>query len=150
MFDLLVVCIFQDNGSSPLYIASQKGHDMLVKMLLAAGANVNQTTAVRNGLNLFGTVSGHLLVGFCSLVWICVVSQALYTPLGVACSCGHEDIVMQLLAMGVTVTERHAETALDFGHSGLAELIRRRVCHCCSQCVWYTWYNFSRVSLRVN
>ena len=64
------------------------------------------------------------------------LSQALYTPLGVACSAGHEGIVVQLLAMGATVTERDVEIALDFGHSDLPELIRCRVCPCCSRYVW--------------
>ena len=36
----------QDGGTTPLYIASEVGHDAVVGTLLASGANVNQATTV--------------------------------------------------------------------------------------------------------
>ena len=36
----------QTDGVTPLYIACEKGHDMVVRTLLASGTNVNQALAV--------------------------------------------------------------------------------------------------------
>ena len=36
----------QDDGATPLWIASQNGHDLVVRTLLASGAIVNQSTTV--------------------------------------------------------------------------------------------------------
>ena len=36
----------QADGATPLWIASQNGHDVVVRTLLASGANVNQATTV--------------------------------------------------------------------------------------------------------
>ena len=40
------VCIYQD-GATPLFIASQNGHDAVVSALLAAGADKNLQDEVR-------------------------------------------------------------------------------------------------------
>ena len=36
----------QDDGATPLYVASQEGHDAVVTALLASGAAVNQARTV--------------------------------------------------------------------------------------------------------
>ena len=36
--------ILQDGGATPLYVASQNGHEAVVAALLASGAAVNQAT----------------------------------------------------------------------------------------------------------
>ena len=41
----MVTFVFQD-GLSPLMIASEKGHDEVVKTLIEAGANINHTNQV--------------------------------------------------------------------------------------------------------
>ena len=39
----------QDTGATPLYVASQEGHDVVVTALLASGAAVNQARTVGAG-----------------------------------------------------------------------------------------------------
>ena len=40
----------QNDGTTPLYTASEEGHDAIVSALLASGAAVNQATMVCLGL----------------------------------------------------------------------------------------------------
>jgi ankyrin repeat protein len=56
-----------DSGASPLYIACQKGHDKIVKILLTHGADINKSRY--NG----------------------------YSPLQIACHSNHIDVVVELL-----------------------------------------------------
>ena len=51
------------NGVCPLYIASQKGHDRIVEMLLQAGATVDMQSKVENCYYLF-------MSRLCCAMWI--------------------------------------------------------------------------------
>ena len=39
-------CLWQDDGTTPLWIASQNGHDDVARTLLTSGAKVNQAVTV--------------------------------------------------------------------------------------------------------
>ena len=46
MFQLVIMTFVSQNGESPLYTASSKGHLQVVKTLMEAGANANQANKV--------------------------------------------------------------------------------------------------------
>ena len=48
----MYACLWQSNGITPLYVASQNGHVDAVKALVRAGAVVNQAMVRTGGLNM--------------------------------------------------------------------------------------------------
>jgi hypothetical protein len=90
-----------EDGATPLALASLGGHTDIVQALLTKGANVN----------------AHSINGF--------------TPLMLAAGKGHLPIVQALLARGANVNAKSEDgfTALDFasslGHTAVVEVLRR-------------------------
>ncbi len=72
------VCVaWQTDGCTPLYVASEKGHDEVVRALVGAGAAVNQATVCEDlgGCYCFGCawVFGcGIAACACSFVCMCV------------------------------------------------------------------------------
>ena len=59
----------QDTSATPLWIASQEGHDLVVRTLLASGANVNQSTTVSG-------IRGRCVMRGCGVGFVaCVVCE---------------------------------------------------------------------------
>ena len=57
LYDKWYLTYYQDNAT-PLFVASQGGHDDVVKTLLGAGADVNTTTSVVSDVMFsYGVVS---------------------------------------------------------------------------------------------
>ena len=54
---VMMTFVLQD-GWTPLYIASNRGHLDIVKTLIEAGANVNQTNKVSLSVELFVILQG--------------------------------------------------------------------------------------------
>ncbi|MBI4699077.1 MAG: ankyrin repeat domain-containing protein [Nitrospirae bacterium] len=128
------VNITADNGATPLFRASYNGYTEIVKLLLAAGAEVN---AVRkdNGATplLFATQQGHAEVVKLLLEANAGVNDASKdgrTPLLIASQKGHEEVVKLLLAAKADVNVMDKDTgrtplfmASQDGHTGVVKLL---------------------------
>ena len=64
------VVMWQDGGTTPLYLASQEGHDAVVRALLDGGAAINQTTVCVVGVSggVVGVAGWALWAGDCGVV----------------------------------------------------------------------------------
>jgi hypothetical protein len=64
------VVMWQDGGTTPLYLASQEGHDAVVRALLDGGAAINQTTVCVVGVSggVVGVQGWALWAGDCVVV----------------------------------------------------------------------------------
>ncbi len=85
MWVIVVLCdrvcvVWQTDGATPLYIASQEGHDEVVRALVGAGAALNQATVRGDlGRRWCSGARGWLLLGLqharaasCACVCVCV------------------------------------------------------------------------------
>ena len=88
------VCLsLTQDGTTPLYIASEKGHSDIVNAL-RNGANINQPRNVGRGLT-YGTLCLSLIP----------LTQDGATPLFIASQNGHRDIVNTLIRNGADINQ---------------------------------------------
>ncbi len=96
VLSVCVCVVWQTDGATPLYAASQEGHDEVVRALVGAGAAVNQA-AVREDLG--GC--------WCSGVrwWLDVGSQHARAAL---CACVHVCVCVCWVCMAIERCDAHA------------------------------------------
>jgi serine/threonine-protein phosphatase 6 regulatory ankyrin repeat subunit B len=123
-----------DNGSTPLYMASQKGHTAVVAALLAHKAtDVNQAKKDDGGTPLFmASQQGHTAVVAallnCPSIKMDEPNNNGQTPLLMATFVGNRECVEALLAAGAdhqtpTPFGRVADVARQKGHYAIAALL---------------------------
>ena len=131
--DDINVNVLNQNGATPLYMASQYGNVDTVKVLLKAGANVNQ--AEKNGVSPLNMASQK---GYVDTVKALLkaggnVNQARTddgsTPLFIASEHGHFDIAKILIEAGADVNQAKIDNATplyratESGHVDIVKLL---------------------------
>jgi ankyrin repeat protein len=132
-----LVNAYSHDGFTPLALASFFGHDQIVALLLARGAEVNAVSQnAMRVMPLHSAVAGqHLRVARALLAHGAEVNAAQagdFTPLHGAAQNGQLEMVALLLSYGATVNPHSAgeqtplALALEGGHEQVANLLRQR------------------------
>jgi ankyrin repeat protein len=119
-------------GVTPLFVASQNGHEEVCALLLSHGASVNQATD--NGATPLSIASENGHEGVCALLLShgASVNQATndgFTPLTVASQNGRPGVCALLLSHGASVNQATKDGATPVyaaslnGHEGVCELL---------------------------
>jgi hypothetical protein len=127
----LVNAATRDGAATPLLLASQRNHGAVVKLLLAAGADINRASAQGLTPLYVAAQEGHLEVVGALLAGGAAVNQAAAdgsTPLYIAAQNGHADVVRALLWVGADAsiafnTSTPLAVARRKGHTAIAELL---------------------------
>ncbi|XP_052703932.1 uncharacterized protein LOC128180109 [Crassostrea angulata] len=96
----------EKNGTGPLYIACQNGHDITVQLLLSNGADINLCKKNGTGPLYIACQNGHdstvqLLSSYGANINLCDEDGA--SPLYIACQNGHDSTVQLLLSNGADI-----------------------------------------------
>jgi ankyrin repeat protein len=127
-----LLAITANNGASLLHVAAQYGHSEVVKLLLAAGANVNSRRQDQATPLYIAAFHGYSPVVELLLTAGANVNsrrQDQATPLHAAAQHGHSEVVVKLLAAGATVDAKHQSqatplyVAAQFGHPQVVKLL---------------------------
>ena len=123
------VNVKNNNGYTPLFLASEKGYTEIVKLLLEYGADVNVKTNYENTPLYCASINGHTEIVKLLLdrgADVNVKNNNGYTPLLCASSNGHTEIVKLLLEHGadVNVKNNNGGTPLYWASSrGYTEVV---------------------------
>jgi ankyrin repeat protein len=125
-----------DNGQTPLCLASWKGHESIVSLLLEEGADVNAKSSYGWTPLLVACQNGHDSIVSLLLekgADVNVKDEDGWTPLHEACQNGHEAIVSLLLEKGADVNAKDngGETPLHKarynGHEAIVSILLEKV-----------------------
>ncbi|KNC76659.1 serine/threonine protein kinase, variant 2 [Sphaeroforma arctica JP610] len=124
-----------ENGGTPLHIASENGHKDVVELLLAKGADTHVKDETGSTPLYLASKNGHKDVVELLLAKgadIHVKDNLAWTPLRMASKNGHKDVVELLLAKGADIDVKNnglfppltpLQEASQYGHKDVVELL---------------------------